>query len=159
MPSTTVRTAIIDDVPLLLALIRELAEFEKLSHEVVATEAQLRETLFGPRPAAEVLIGEVEGRPVGFALFFSSYSTFLAKPGLYLEDLYVQPAWRSRGLGRLLLGHMARIAIQRDYGRMEWSVLDWNEKAIRLYRSLGADPMSEWTVQRLSGKPLRALAE
>lgn len=159
MPSTTVRTAIIDDVPLILALIRELAEFEKLSHEVVATEAQLRETLFGPRPAAEVLIGEVEGRPVGFALFFSSYSTFLAKPGLYLEDLYVQPAWRSRGLGRLLLGHMARIAIQRDYGRMEWSVLDWNEKAIRLYRSLGAEPMSEWTVQRLSGKPLRALAE
>ncbi len=159
MQSKAVRTAIVDDVPLILALIRELAEFEKLSHEVVATEALLHETLFGPRPAAEVLIGEVEGQAVGFALFFKSYSTFLARPGLYLEDLYVQPAWRSRGLGRLLLRHMAGIAIQRNYGRMEWSVLDWNEKAIRLYRSLGAQPMSEWTVQRLSGKSLRALAE
>jgi len=152
-----IRQATIDDVPSILAFIRELADYERLAHEVVADEAQLRATLFGDRPSAEVLIAE-DPEPVGFALFFTSYSTFLAKPGLYLEDLYVQPAARGGGIGAALMAALARIAVDRDYGRFEWSVLDWNERALAFYRRLGAVPMAEWTVQRLTGEPLKALA-
>lgn len=153
-----IRIARADDVATILGFIRALAEYEKLAHEVVADEAQLRATLFGPRPAAEVVIAERAGEPVGFALFFTSYSTFLGKPGLYLEDLFVHPAARSHGVGGALMAALAKIAVERDYGRFEWSVLDWNEPALKFYRSLGAAPMSEWTVQRLTGDPLRALA-
>jgi GNAT superfamily N-acetyltransferase len=155
----TIRVAVRDDAATILTFIKDLAEYEKLSHEVVADEAALRATLFGARPAAEVLIAELAGAPVGFALFFPSYSTFLAKPGLYLEDLFVRPAARGKGVGRALMSALARIAVARDYGRFEWSVLDWNEPALRFYRSLGAKPQSEWTVQRLTGAPLAALAE
>ncbi len=153
-----IRAATADDTATILGFIRDLAAYEKLSHEVVADEAKLQATLFGARPAAEVLIAEVGGTPVGFALFFPSYSTFLAKPGLYLEDLFVRPSARGQGVGSALLSALARIAVERDYGRFEWSVLDWNEPAIRLYRSLGAVPMSEWTVNRLTGEPLAKLA-
>ena len=154
-----IRFATGEDTATILGFIRDLAEYEKLSHEVVADDAQLRATLFGVRPAAEVLIAEVGSTPVGFALFFQSYSTFLARPGLYLEDLFVRPAARGGGVGSALLSALARIAIQRNYGRFEWSVLDWNEPAIRLYESLGAVGMTEWTVNRLTGDPLAALAE
>lgn len=164
-----IRVATVDDVAAILGFIRDLAEYEKLSHEVVATEAALRATLFGARPSAEVIIAELIHAadadplhslpaPVGFALFFQSYSTFLAKPGLYLEDLFVRPAARGRGVGSALLAALAKIAVERDYGRFEWSVLDWNEPALKLYRAIGAAPMNEWTVQRLTGAPLTALA-
>jgi GNAT superfamily N-acetyltransferase len=155
----TIRPATVADTPAILTFIKDLAEYEKLSHEVVADEARLRATLFDARPAAEVLIAELAGAPVGFALFFPSYSTFLGKPGLYLEDLFVRPAARGKGVGRALMSALARIAVERDYGRFEWSVLDWNEPALEFYRSLGAKPQSEWTVQRLTGAPLAALAE
>jgi GNAT superfamily N-acetyltransferase len=154
-----IRFATAHDCATILRFIRALAEYEKLSGEVVADEAQLRETLFGVRPAAEVLLAEQAGAPVGFALFFQSYSTFLGKPGLYLEDLFVDPSARGRGAGLALMSALARIAIQRHYGRFEWSVLDWNEPALRFYRSLGALPQSEWTIQRMVGAPLEALAE
>lgn len=147
------------DVPAILGFIKDLAEYEKLSGEVVATEDALRHTLFGARPAAEVLIAEVGGAPVGFALFFQSYSTFLAKPGLYLEDLFVRPAARGHGVGSALLASLARLSLERGYGRFEWSVLDWNEPAIRLYRAIGAAAMDQWTIQRMTGAPLAALAE
>jgi GNAT superfamily N-acetyltransferase len=153
-----IRVALPEDSATILTFIKDLAEYEKLSHEVVADEARLRATLFGERPAAEVIIAELPGAPVGFALYFQSYSTFLGKPGLYLEDLFVRPAARGKGVGRALMSALARIAVQRDYGRFEWSVLDWNEPAIRLYRSIGAAPMDQWTVQRLTGAPLAALA-
>jgi len=153
-----VRAARPDDVPLILALIRELSEYERLAHDVVATEERLREHLFGARRFAEVLIGEWNGAPEGFALYFHNYSTFLARPGIYLEDLYVRPAARGHGLGRLLLQGLARLAVERGCGRLEWAVLDWNEPAIGFYRALGATPMSEWTVFRLTGKELAALA-
>jgi len=152
-----IRSATVDDVPVILAFIRELAEYERLAHEVVADEAQLRATLFGARPAAEVLIA-LDPEPVGFALFFTSYSTFLGKPGLYLEDLFVRPSARGRGHGLDLMAACAQLAVERDYGRFEWSVLDWNEPALRFYRKLGAVPMAEWTVQRLVGEPLKVLA-
>ena len=158
MTTATIRVAVLADVPAILSFIRDLAAYEKLSHEVVADEAQLAATLFGAHPAAEVLIAELAGDAVGFALFFTSYSTFLARPGLYLEDLFVRPVARGQGVGSALLAALARIAVDRNYGRFEWSVLDWNEPALRLYRSLGAAPMSEWTVQRLTGEPLAALA-
>jgi GNAT superfamily N-acetyltransferase len=154
----TIRIARADDCATILGFIRDLAEYEKLSHEVVADEAQLRATLFGARPAAEVLIAELAGEPVGFALFFTSYSTFLGKPGLYLEDLFVRPTARSRGVGGALMAALAKLAVERNYGRFEWSVLDWNEPALKFYRSLGALPQAEWTVQRLTGAPLAALA-
>ena len=157
--SFSIRVASESDIPLILQFIRDLAEYEKLSHEVVADEAQLRATLFGLRPAAEVLLAEVAAGPVGFALFFQSYSTFLAKPGLYLEDLYVRPLARGRGVGGALMSACARIAVQRHYGRFEWSVLDWNEPALKFYQSLGAKPMADWTVQRLVDDELHALAE
>lgn len=145
------------DAPLILQFIQGLAEYEKLSHEVRATEEQLRETLFGPRCYAEVIIGEFAGRPVGFALFFHNYSTFLGQPGIYLEDLFVQPEMRGRGFGKALLTFLARLAVERKCGRLEWSVLDWNAPAIGFYKKLGAITMDEWTVFRLTGDALAAL--
>ena len=139
-------------------LIAELAEYERLADAAVATDDDLRAQLFGAQPAAEVLIGEVDGEAAGFALFFHNFSTFLGKRGLYLEDLFVRPAFRGSGLGRHLMASLARIAVQRDCGRFEWSVLDWNAPAIGFYRTLGATGMDEWTVQRLEGDALRALA-
>jgi GNAT superfamily N-acetyltransferase len=129
-----------------------------MSDAVVATEARLRDALFGTNPSAEAAIARVERDAVGFALWHQNYSTFLAKPGLYLEDLFVLPDWRGRGVGAALLGHLARIALERDYGRMEWSVLNWNEPALGFYRRIGAKPMDEWTVYRLTGDDLRRLA-
>jgi GNAT superfamily N-acetyltransferase len=157
--SIRIRPAAQADVPLILRFIRELADYERLLHEVVATEDRLRETLFGARPAAEVVIAEDADEALGFALFFHNYSTFLAQPGIYLEDLYVRPEARGRGAGRALLGHLARLARERGCGRLEWWVLDWNESAIRFYRSLGARPMDEWTVFRLTGADLDRLAD
>ena len=151
-----IRPAVEDDVPLVLTFIRELAEYERLRHEVVATEELIREALFGPRPYAEVVFAELDGQPVGFALFFHNFSTFVGRPGLYLEDLYVRPEFRGLGIGRRLLVHLATIAKERGCGRMEWSVLDWNEPAIRFYRSLGARPMDEWTVFRLTEPEIAA---
>ncbi len=145
-----IRTASPDDVGLILSFIRELAEYEKLDHEVVASEQDLRETLFGDRTVAEVLIAEHESRPAGFALFFHNYSTFLGKPGIYLEDLFVRPEFRGKGIGRMLLEHLAKLGRERGCGRLEWWVLDWNEAAIRFYESLGAEAMSDWTVYRLT---------
>ncbi|MGH7771377.1 MAG: GNAT family N-acetyltransferase [Candidatus Binatia bacterium] len=146
------------DVPLILGFIKELAEYEQLNHEVVATEASLRESLFGLRPSAEVIIAYARAEPVGFAVFFHNYSTFLGKPGLYLEDLFVLPQWRGRGLGRQLLAYVAHVAVTRGSGRLEWSVLDWNQPAVLFYQALGARPMDEWTVYRLTGQPLEQLA-
>ncbi len=157
-PILTIRPATVEDVALVAWLIRELAEYERLADAAVATEADLREQLFGERPAAEVLVAEADGEPAGFALFFHTFSTFLGKRGLYLEDLFVRPAFRGLGLGRHLMAALARIAVQRGCGRFEWSVLDWNEPAIGFYRALGASAMDEWTVQRLQGEALRALA-
>ena len=153
-----IRSATRDDVPAILSLIRGLAEYEKLAHECEADEASLADTLFGDRPGAEVVIAEVEGEAAGFALFFHNYSTFLARPGLYLEDLFVQPRFRGLGLGKRLMAHLARLAVARGCGRFEWSVLDWNAPAIGFYRSLGAVGMDQWTVQRVSGDALRRLA-
>jgi GNAT superfamily N-acetyltransferase len=146
------------DVPLILNLIKALADYEKLSDQVVATEANLREALFGPRPAAEVILAYAGAEPAGFAMYFQTFSTFKGRPGLYLEDLFVKPEWRRRGLGQMLLARLARIAVERGYGRMEWSVLDWNEMAQRVYRAIGARPMEEWTVYRINGGALRDLA-
>lgn len=154
----SLRPATEGDTATILALIRELAEYEKLAHEAVADEATLATQLFGDRPAAEVVIAEVDGQTAGFALFFHNFSTFLGKRGLYLEDLYVKPAYRGLGLGRRLMVHLAGVAIERDCGRFEWWVLDWNAPAIAFYRELGALPMDEWTVQRVTGDALRALA-
>jgi GNAT superfamily N-acetyltransferase len=164
-----IRAAREDDVPVIFAFICELAEYEKLRHEVVATEASLRETLFGEHPAAEVLIAEEvqaeaeaedgASRAVGFALFFPTYSTFLARPGVHLEDLYVTPAFRGRGVGRALLSRLARIVVERNWGRLEWAVLDWNAPAIGFYRKLGAVPMDEWTTFRLTGPALERVAK
>ena len=151
------RPAVRGDVPEILRLIRALAEYERLSHEVVATEAALAATLFGEAPAAEVLLAEEQGRAVGFALFFRNFSTFLARPGIYLEDLFVEPAYRGRGIGKALLQAVARLAVQRGCGRFEWSVLDWNTPAILFYEALGARPMSDWTVMRVTGEALRRL--
>jgi len=157
-----IRTATEEDVPLILRFIRELAEYERLAHVVIATEETIRATLFGNPRFAEVLIGEVvidnRGEPFGFALFFHNYSTFLAQPGIYLEDLYVRPELRGHGYGRALLGRLASIAIERNCGRVEWSVLNWNEPAIRFYKSLGALPMDQWTVYRITGDALGKLA-
>ena len=157
-PTFIIRPATGADVPLILTLIRELAEFERLLHEVVADEALLREQLFGARPAAEVLLGfEADGTPMGFALFFQNFSTFLGRPGIYLEDLYVRPAHRGRGLGRALLTRLARLAVQRGYGRLDWSVLDWNENAIGFYQNMGARLMADWRTCRVTGEALAKL--
>jgi GNAT superfamily N-acetyltransferase len=146
------------DVPVILRLIKGLADYEKLAHEVVATEAGLRASLFGSRRVAEVLIGYAGSEPIGFAVFFHNYSTFLGRPGIYLEDLFVLPEWRRRGLGTRLLRRIAQIAVERGCGRLEWSVLDWNEPAINFYKKLGARAMHEWTVFRVTGEALTDLA-
>jgi GNAT superfamily N-acetyltransferase len=155
----SIRPAAPADVPEILRFIRELADYERLSHEVVATEAALHEHLFGAHPVAEVILGELCGELAGFALYFQSFSTFLARPGIYLEDLYVRPAARGRGLGAALLARLAAIAVERGSGRLEWSVLDWNEPAIGFYKKLGAVRMEEWTVHRVTGDALEALAQ
>jgi GNAT superfamily N-acetyltransferase len=147
------------DVPAILSLIRGLAEYEKLSAEVTATEEGLRESLFGKSRAAEVLIAWAGATPVGFAVYFQNYSTFLGRPGIYLEDLFVLPQWRRHGHGRRLLAEVARVALERRCGRLEWSVLDWNEPALQFYRSLGARAMDEWTIYRMTGEAIRRLAE
>ena len=142
------------DVPVILSLIRALGDYERLSNEVVATEESLRTCLFGERPAAEVVLAYVDETVVGFALFFQNFSTFLGLPGLYLEDLFVLPDWRGRGIGRALIVHLAEIAVTRGYGRMEWAVLDWNESAIGFYQRIGARLMNEWRLCRLTGEAL-----
>jgi GNAT superfamily N-acetyltransferase len=157
-PALALRPARADDAPLILALVRELAEYERASEECRATEAALRDTLFGAAPQAEVVVAEWAGEAAGFALFFHNYSTWEARRGLYLEDLFVRPAFRGRGVGRALLEHLARLAVARGCGRFEWSVLDWNEPAIGFYQALGARPMDGWTIMRVDGAALRALA-
>lgn len=152
------RNATEADVPLILRFIRELAEYERLAHECVATEESVRETLFGERRYAEVIIAEHDGEPAGFALFFHNYSTFLARPGIYLEDLYVRPELRGHGIGKALLARLAALALERNCGRLEWAVLNWNEPAIRFYRSLGALPQDQWTVYRVTGETLERLS-
>jgi GNAT superfamily N-acetyltransferase len=156
--STSIRAATRQDVPVIADLIRGLARYEKLEQEVVMTEEVLATGLFGERPYAEVVLAEDEGRPVGFALFFHNFSTFLGRPGIYLEDLFVVPEQRGQGIGRALLAHLARLAVERGCGRLEWSVLDWNRDAIAFYERLGAQPNSEWTVYRLTGEALSGLA-
>ena len=153
-----IRPAAPDDVPLILAFIKGLAEFEHLSGEVTATEAGLRESLFGANPAAEVVIGFAGDEPAGFAVFFHNYSTFLGQRGMYLEDIFVVPEYRSNGLGKLLLAHVAGIAVERGCGRFEWSVLDWNENAARFYKELGAEVMGDWRAFRMDGDALQRLA-
>ena len=154
----SIRPATAADLPLIAQLIRELAEYEKLAHEVRFDEAVLGAKLFGARPYAEVVIGELSGIPQGFALFFHNFSTFEGRPGIYLEDLFVRPSARGSGLGKALLSHLAALAVERDCARLEWSVLDWNAPAIGFYRRIGAVGMDEWTVQRLEGEALHALA-
>jgi GNAT superfamily N-acetyltransferase len=146
------------DVPIILSLIRELADYERAPDAVVATEAGLREVLFGPKPFAEVLLALAKGEPVGFAVYFYNFSTWLGRPGLYLEDLFVRPDVRGKGYGRALLERLAQIAQERGCGRMEWAVLDWNDPAIQFYRKLGAEPMEEWTVFRLTKEGIAKLA-
>src|SRR5213595_88800 len=154
-----IRPARVEDVPLILELIRDLATYERAPHEVSATEEQLVNVLFGARPAAEVLLAFEGKSPVGFAVFFHNFSTWLGRPGLYLEDLFVKPEKRGKGYGRALLVELAKIARHRDCGRMEWAVLNWNEPAIKFYRALGAKPMNEWTVFRLTRDGIAGLAE
>jgi GNAT superfamily N-acetyltransferase len=158
-PQLEIRQAARGDAGLILEFIRALAEYERLAHEVVATADRIEETLFGKHPGAEVVIAEWEGEPAGFALYFSSYSTFLGLPGMYLEDLFVHPEYRGRGIGKALLAHLARIVVDRGWGRLDWSVLDWNRPAIDFYLSLGARPLDEWTQYRLQGEALKAVAE
>lgn len=155
----TIREATAGDVALILRFIRELAEYERLAHEVVATEESLASSLFGPKRYAEVLIAEVSNEPVGFALYFHNFSTFVGRPGIYLEDLYIRPELRGRGFGRALLSRLAAIALERNCGRVEWAVLNWNDSAISFYRSLGALPMDQWTVFRITGDSLLSLAK
>ncbi|PAX06930.1 GNAT family N-acetyltransferase [Sphingomonas lenta] len=154
----SIRPARPGDEALVLRFVRELAAFEREPDAVEAGEAEFRDALFGPDPAAEAVIAELDGEPVGFALFFYNFSTWTGRPGLYLEDLYVTPAARGRGVGRALLQHLARVALERGCARFEWAVLDWNADAIAFYRALGAVGMEEWTVQRVSGDALRRLA-
>lgn len=144
------------DVPAIMGLIAELAEFEKLTHLVKVTPQALQRHLFGPKPVVEAMVGEVQGRVVAYALFFTNYSTFLGKSGLYMEDLYVQPAHRGAGLGKALLERLGRLAVERDYGRFEWSVLDWNVNAIRFYEKMGATVLPDWRVCRVTGEALQA---
>ncbi|WP_084584537.1 GNAT family N-acetyltransferase [Sphingomonas azotifigens] len=156
---TQIRFATPADVPQILAFVRELADYEREPDAVLATEPMLEAALFGPRPAAEAVIAEsAEGAPLGFALFFQNFSTWTGLPGMYLEDLYVTPAARGAGVGKALLRHLADIAVTRGYARFEWSVLDWNQPAIDFYRAMGAIGMEEWTVQRVTGEALLALA-
>ncbi len=154
-----IRGATTSDTSVILTFIRELADYEKLLDQCVATEEALARQLFGNPPRAEVLLAEWHGEPVGFALFFHTFSTFLAKPGIYLEDLYVRPAMRGKGIGKELLARLARLAAERDCGRLEWSVLNWNAPSIAFYESLGARPNAEWTMYRLAGTALADLAK
>ena len=154
----SIRPATPADLSLIAQFIRDLADYEKLAHEVRFDEAVMGEKLFGARPYAEVIIGEIDGEPQGFALFFHNFSTFEGKPGVYLEDLFVRPAARGSGLGKALLSRLAAIAVERDCARLEWSVLDWNEPAIGFYKKLGARLMDEWTVMRVDGDALTGLA-
>lgn len=156
--SFELRAPTTDEVHLVVGFIRELAEYEKLLHECHITEEDLRESLFGPRPYAETLIAFLDEKPIGFCLFFHNYSTFLGKPGLYLEDLYVQPEYRNRGFGKVILARLAALALERGCGRFEWSVLDWNEPSIAFYQKIGAEPMNGWTLQRVTGDALTNLA-
>lgn len=156
-PAFSIRPATREDTALILSFIQALADYEKLSHEVTATEEALHNTLFGEKPGAETLLAFEGDTPVGFALFFHNYSTFLAKPGIYLEDLFVKPAFRKNGYGRALLVRLAQIAVERACGRFEWAVLDWNKSSIDFYRSLGGRPMEDWSTFRLDGEQLKAL--
>ena len=156
--SVVIRAAVEQDAPAILSLIRELADYERLSHAVEATTEDIVATLFRERPAAEALVAELDGAAVGMAIFFSSYSTFLGRAGIYLEDLFVQPAHRGQGIGKRLLGEVARIALARGCRRLEWAVLDWNEPSIEFYKSLGAEPMEEWTTYRMSPEAMKRLA-
>jgi GNAT superfamily N-acetyltransferase len=156
--SLDIRSAVAADVPLILTFVRDLAEYEKLGHLVTATEAGLREALFGARPGAEVVLAFEGADAVGFAVYFHNFSTFLGVKGLWLEDLFVRPAYRGRGYGKALLLHVARIAHQRGCGRFEWAVLDWNAPSIAFYKSLGAQPLDDWTIMRVTGPALDALA-
>lgn len=158
VPGLTLRLATQPDAALILHYIRKLAEYEKRLDEVTATESAVTQTLFGEKPAAEVLILELEGQPVGFALFFHNYSTFLAAPGIYLEDVYVDPEYRGRGIGKSVFVYLARLALERGCGRFEWSVLTWNEPAIRFYEKLGSKAKTQWTIYQQSGEALRRLA-
>ena len=158
-PDFDIRPAVVEDVPVILELIRELATYERAPNEVTATEEQLVEVLFGKRPAAEVLLAFEAKSPVGFAVFFHNFSTWLGRPGLYLEDLFVKPEKRGKGYGRALLVDLAKIARDRGCGRMEWAVLNWNESAIKFYRALGAKPLDEWTVFRLTRDGIATLAQ
>jgi len=153
-----IRPAVRGEGGLILEFIRGLAEYEKLAHEVVATEEILERTLFNDNPVAEVIIAEWAGKPAGFALFFPNYSTFLARPGIYLEDLYVHPEFRDKGIGKSLLACLARMAVERSCGRLDWSVLDWNEPAINFYESLGAYGLDDWVQYRLDGESLKKMA-
>lgn len=153
-----IREAEKQDIPLVLDLIKELAAYEKLSHMVRATEADLEKYLFGPQKVADVILGYYEDVPVGYALYFYNFSTFLCRPGIYLEDIYVRREYRGRGFGKAMLVFLARLAVEKDCGRLEWVVLDWNEPSIQFYKSLGAELMDEWIVNRLSGEDLRKLA-
>ena len=156
--NVTLRDATPADVPAVLGFIRELAEYEHLAHQVVATEADVQAALFGPRPCAEVVLACIDGIPVGFALYFHNFSTFLGKPGIYLEDLYVRPEARGRGAGKQLLAWLARTALERGCARLDWAVLDWNEPSIGFYRGLGAVAQDAWTTYRVDGEALRRLA-
>jgi GNAT superfamily N-acetyltransferase len=155
----TLRAAELRDVAPIVQLIRELAEFERLTHLLQVTPEKLRPHLFGEKPAAEAMVAEVQGQVVAFALYFTNFSTFLAQPGLYLEDLFVQPAHRGSGIGEALLTRLAALAVERGYGRFEWSVLDWNENAIRFYQRLGATMMPDWRICRIAGDALKAFGE
>jgi GNAT superfamily N-acetyltransferase len=157
--SFAIQPAQLSDLPIILQLIRDLATYERAPNDVSATEDQLRRVLFGEKPSAEVLIAREGDEPVGFAVFFHNFSTWLGRPGLYLEDLFVKPERRGKGYGRALLQHLARIAHERGCGRMEWAVLDWNDPAIQFYRKLGAKPMDDWTVFRLTGDGIKELAQ
>ena len=158
MSQITIRPAKTYDTKLLAAFIHSLSDYERLSAECTVTPEILQETLFGPHPAAEAIIAEYDGNPEGFALFFSTFSTFLGTPGLYLEDLFVNQEMRGKGIGKALLLHLVKIAHERGYGRVEWAVLDWNEPSIEFYKKLGAKPMNEWTVYRLNKETISSLA-
>jgi len=158
-PDVTLRIAEVNDIPTIMNFIKALAEYEKLTNEVAADEEQLKKTLFGDKKFAEVIIADYKKQPAGFMLFFHNYSTFLGKPGIYLEDLFVNPDLRGKGIGKILLTHLGKIAIARDCGRIEWAVLDWNEPSIQFYKKLGAKPMDDWTVFRVTGDAIENLAK
>ncbi len=158
-PALRIAAATEADVPVLLAFIRKLAEYEKLTDQVTATEEHVRAAMFGPGRVAEALLAYLDGEPVAFAVFFHNFSTFLGRPGIYLEDLFVDPPYRGKGIGKALLIELARLARARNCGRLEWAVLDWNDSAIEFYRSLGAVPMDDWTIFRLTGDALARLAD